>query len=93
MVLIGVVRDGLAAGTVTDPGEGTDTVLRAGLATDLGLPDSADASLGSLSVLVWSSLVGTITFEVFGQFTNTVEDRDRYFAITIDRLAALVGLN
>ena len=92
MVLIGVVRDGLADGTVTDPGEGTDTVLRAGLDTDLGLPESADASLGSLSVLVWSSLIGTITFEVFGQFTNTVEDRDRYFAITIDRLAALVGL-
>jgi hypothetical protein len=67
-------------------------VLRAGLDTDLGLPDSPDASLGSLSVLVWSSLIGTITFEVFGQFTNTVADRDRYFAITVDRLATLVGL-
>ena len=77
LVLVGVLRDGLADGTVTDPGEGTDTVLRAGLSADLGLPDGADASLGSRAVLVWSSLVGSITFEVFGQFTNTVEDRDR----------------
>jgi hypothetical protein len=92
LALVGVIRDGIADGTVTDPGEGTDTVLRAGLATDLGLPESADASLGSRAVLVWSSLIGSITFELFGQFTNVVDDRDRYFAVTADRLAALVGL-
>ncbi|MGI5125492.1 TetR/AcrR family transcriptional regulator [Pseudonocardia sp. CA-107938] len=92
LVFVGIIREALAAGTITDPGEGSDTTLRTGLNTELGLPETDDSSLGSRAVLVWSSLIGTITFELFGQFTNVVEDRDRYFAVTTDRLAALVGL-
>ncbi len=91
-VLIGIVRDGVADGTVADPGEGTDRLLHPGMTTDLGLPDGEDASLGSRCVLVWSSLIGTITFEVFSQFVNVVDDLGGYFAVTVDRLAELVGI-
>ncbi|SHK18058.1 transcriptional regulator, TetR family [Pseudonocardia thermophila] len=92
MVIIGIIRDGLAAGSITDPAEGTDEVLHPALVEDVGLPIGPATSLGSRGVLVWSSLIGTITFEVFGQLTNVVQDRDRYFEVTIDRLGALVGI-
>lgn len=91
-VLIGIVGDGLAAGVVTDPGDSTDGVLRPGLTAEFGLPVGPEASLGSRAVFVWSGLIGAISCELFGQFVNVVDDLDGWFADTVDRFAAHMGL-
>jgi AcrR family transcriptional regulator len=44
------------------------------------------------ALLAWSSLFGTISFELFGHFVGSVEDADRYFDRAVTELAALLGL-
>ena len=44
------------------------------------------------ALLAWSSLYGTISFELFGHFVGSVEDGDRYFDRAMGDLAALIGL-
>ncbi len=43
-------------------------------------------------VAVWAQLLGLIGFEVFGQFTRIVEERDAFFRHTVAGLARTVGL-
>ena len=43
------------------------------------------------ALLAWSSLYGTISFELFGHFVGSVEDGDRYFDRVMADLAALIG--
>ena len=44
------------------------------------------------ALLAWSSLYGTISFELFGHFVGSVEDGERYFDRAMGHLAALIGL-
>ncbi|MFI8521973.1 TetR/AcrR family transcriptional regulator [Streptomyces sp. NPDC085481] len=60
------------------------------LAADLA-PDLPPA-LATALVFAWAQLFGLISFEVFGQFNNVVEDRDAFFATAAERLGREVGL-
>lgn len=63
----------------------------AGIRTELGLevPDG----LVARGVLVWTSLFGAISFEVFGQYgADTFAARDELFEHQLDVLAGVVGL-
>ncbi|MEV5974130.1 TetR/AcrR family transcriptional regulator [Streptomyces sp. NPDC051921] len=60
--------------------------LAGDLAPDLPPP------LAVALVLAWAQLFGLISFEVFGQFNNVVEDRDAFFATAAERLGREVGL-
>jgi AcrR family transcriptional regulator len=40
----------------------------------------------------WAALYGTVSFELFGQFNNVIEERDPYFDHTMTLLGRLVGL-
>ena len=42
------------------------------------------------ALLAWSSLYGTISFELFGHFVGSVEDGDRYFDRALTDLARLI---
>ncbi|MGY1651500.1 TetR/AcrR family transcriptional regulator [Geodermatophilus sp. SYSU D01119] len=44
------------------------------------------------ALLAWSSLFGTVSFELFGHLVGSVEDADAYFARVVAELGALVGL-
>ena len=44
------------------------------------------------ALLAWSSLYGTLSFELFGHFVGSVEDADRYFDRAMTDLASLIGL-
>ncbi|MYS15807.1 TetR/AcrR family transcriptional regulator [Streptomyces sp. SID4982] len=91
LLLIGVVRD-------THEGPGlTGLSLPADLrpeaermAADLahGLPPEAAPAM----VAAWAELFGLVGFEVFGQFTRVVEDRERFFRHAAVRLGQSVGL-
>jgi AcrR family transcriptional regulator len=53
-----------------------------------GVPD--DIAVRALTA--WASLFGLISFELFGQFNNVVEDRDTLFDHAAGCLGGLVGL-
>ncbi len=40
----------------------------------------------------WAGLYGTVSFELFGQFNNVIEDRAAYFDHSMTLLGRLVGL-
>jgi AcrR family transcriptional regulator len=87
-LLCRVVADAVAAGAITAEPDGAAGVLTPGVAEGLDLPESHAPRL----VTAWSSLYGAISFEVFGQLTNVVEDRVAYFDAAVERLADLVLL-
>jgi len=51
-----------------------------------------DETVRVRALLAWSSLYGTISFELFGHFVGSVEDGDRYFDRVMTDLAGLIGL-
>src|SRR5215213_4438450 len=50
-----------------------------------------DETVRVRALLAWSSLYGTISFELFGHFVGSVEDADRYFDRAMTDLAGLIG--
>jgi len=52
---------------------------------------SLDETVRVRALLAWSSLFGTISFELFGHFVGSVEDGDRYFDRAMGDLAGLIG--
>ncbi len=44
------------------------------------------------ALLAWSSVYGTVSFELFGQFTNVLTDADGFFDDAVRDLAGLIGL-
>ncbi|HEY8482413.1 MAG TPA: TetR/AcrR family transcriptional regulator [Spirillospora sp.] len=95
-VLARIVSEAHAAGAIEPAGPllppppslaGDLARVRAALAVDV--PD--DVVLRALTA--WAGLYGTVSFELFGQFANTVEDdRDAYFDHAMTLLAGLIGL-
>jgi AcrR family transcriptional regulator len=52
---------------------------------------SLDDAVRLRALLAWSSLYGTISFELFGHFVGSVADGDRYFDRATSELARLLG--
>ncbi|RBY78235.1 TetR/AcrR family transcriptional regulator [Geodermatophilus sp. TF02-6] len=77
-----------AAGRARDP----ELVSDDAVAVLGGEHPALDDAVRLRALLAWSSLFGTISFELFGHFVGSVEDGDRYFDRVTDELAALVGL-
>ncbi|MEU2064536.1 TetR/AcrR family transcriptional regulator [Streptomyces sp. NPDC013455] len=91
LVFIGILRDahqdrGLAEPSL--PAELRPEAER--MAADLApeLPPQVVAAL----IAAWAQLFGLVSFELFGQFTNVVEDRAAFFRHAAARLAEGVGL-
>jgi AcrR family transcriptional regulator len=88
LVLGRVIADGLAAGTVVAPDGSGGDVLTPGVADALSLPPA----LAARAIMIWSSLYGAISFELFGQTNNVVEDKAAFFDGVVERLGDQVGL-
>jgi AcrR family transcriptional regulator len=43
-------------------------------------------------VIAWTQLFGMISFELFGQFANSLDPADEFFGYAIDRMADYIGL-
>ncbi len=94
VVLGRILGDAARSGLLSTAGGDRDPSL---------ISDDAAAALGGdhpaiddtvrvRALLAWSSLFGTLSFEVFGHFVGSVEDGDRYFDRAMTELAALIGL-
>lgn len=91
MVLIGIFRDaqeGPGLAELPLPDELCPEAER--LAADLA-PDLAPEMAAAL-VAAWAQLFGLVSFELFGQFNNVIEDRERFFRYAATALARGAGL-
>jgi AcrR family transcriptional regulator len=88
-----IVLDAHDAGLLA-PLQVTDDVHGAPLVDSAVAAELAD--LGEVRVVgainAWTTLFGTISFELFGHYEKVVVDRDAYFDEVMRRAASLVGL-
>ena len=76
-----------AAGGERDPGLVSDDAV----AVLGGDHPALDDAVRVRALLAWSSLYGTISFELFGHFVGSVADGDRYFDRAVTELARMIG--
>ncbi len=95
--LIGILDGAYRAGALTATSARTAVVPSAlsadleGIRSELGLamPDELQAN----GALVWTSLFGAVSFEVFGQYgADTFRARDELFEHHLTDLAGMAGL-
>jgi AcrR family transcriptional regulator len=98
VVILGIVMDATAAGSrmPQPPVSGDDAPVVAGaigFAQERGLMKAeAPTELVVRTLMGWTTVFGTISFELFGHLVGSVSRADDYFEIVIDRLAADLGL-
>ncbi|WP_024875544.1 TetR/AcrR family transcriptional regulator [Saccharomonospora piscinae] len=93
-VLVTVLADAVRRGAVVPADEPEPTgTLRAQLALVAEILDEeVPAPLLARGLAAWTQLFGMVGFELTGQFANTLEPADPFFAHTIERMADFVGL-
>ncbi|WP_018254186.1 TetR/AcrR family transcriptional regulator [Salinispora mooreana] len=94
LTLIGIVRDGLAAGQLTPPPAADlpqpvrDDLADIAASLSPGMP----AALLARGMAGWTQLFGLISFELFGRIKGGLPHRDDYFDHQIALMADLIGL-
>ncbi len=94
VVLGRIIGDAARSGALPEgTGERDAALISDAAAAALGGDHTAiDETARVRGLLAWSSLFGTLSFELFGHFVGSVEDGDRYFDRAMTELAALIGL-
>ncbi|WP_346620256.1 TetR/AcrR family transcriptional regulator [Blastococcus montanus] len=94
VVLGRILGDAARSGQLPETsGERDPSLISDGALAVLGGEHPAlDEAVRVRALLAWSSLFGTISFELFGHFVGSVQDGDRYFDRAMTDLAALLGL-
>ncbi len=99
-LLVQILEESAERGiALPDPaGRDLGPAARAALAPVLAvLPAAVTDAAIQAGLMVWSALLGTISLELFGQFSNVISDdaadRDAFFAECVDRWAAQIGIS
>jgi AcrR family transcriptional regulator len=94
VVLGRILGDAARSGALPEAGGERDPALISDDAVAVlgGDHPALDEAVRVRALLAWSSLYGTISFELFGHFVGSVEDGDRYFDRVMGDLAGLIGL-
>jgi len=100
VVVIGIVMDAHRAGAPTPSAPplapvGLDSHIAGalGFIGDYGLDDKpAVAEVAARTLMAWTNIFGTISFELFGHLVGSVDDYEAYFDQVISRLAFDLGL-
>jgi AcrR family transcriptional regulator len=94
VVLGRILGDAARGGALPEAKGDRDASLISDDAVDVlgGDHPALDETVRVRALLAWSSLYGTISFELFGHFVGSVEDGDRYFDLAMGDLAELIGL-
>ena len=59
----------------------------------VGIPEQADLpEITARTIMAWTTIFGTLSFELWGHLVGSVSDYDAYFAQVISRLAADLGI-
>jgi AcrR family transcriptional regulator len=62
-----------------------------GIVADAIAP-GVDGSTVVRGLIAWTQLFGMISFELFGQFANSLDPADEFFGYAVDRMADYIGL-
>ncbi|MFE9652906.1 TetR/AcrR family transcriptional regulator [Micromonospora sp. NPDC006431] len=93
LTLVGILRDGLAAGRLSPPDEELPEPVRADLAElAAGFSPGLPEALLARGLAGWTQLFGLISFELFGRLNGVIPHRDEYFDHQIALVADLIGL-
>ena len=94
VVLGRILGDAARGGALPGAPGGRDPSLISDDAVEVlgGDHPALDDTVRTRALLAWSSLYGTVSFELFGHFVGSVEDGDRYFDLAMGDLAGLIGL-
>jgi AcrR family transcriptional regulator len=93
-VIVAILSDGVASGTLHGPPgdrlprEVRDDIGRIREALAPTVPDA----LVARAVTAWIQLFGTVSFELFGRFTNGITDLDAFFDHQMRTMATHLGL-
>lgn len=92
--LLGILRDGLAAGQLTPPpADDLPKPVQDDLAAIVAsLFPEVPAALLARGMAGWTQLFGLISFELFGRINGALPHRDEYFDHQIALMADLIGL-
>jgi AcrR family transcriptional regulator len=90
----GILSDGYAAGRLAlHAGEPVPEAVRADLAPAAEqISPGAPPALLARGTTAWIMLFGALSFELFGQFNNVIEDRTEFFGYQMRSVAGVVGL-
>ncbi|GGQ17924.1 AcrR family transcriptional regulator [Actinomadura coerulea] len=95
LVMARIVSEAHAAGALDPAGPCpppppaiADDMARARAMLPMDVPDDVMAR----AFTAWAALYGTVSFELFGQYNNVIEERTAYFDYTMTLMARLVGL-
>ena len=94
IVLGRILGDAARSGALPPPsGEVPSGLVSAEAAAVLGgAHPTLDEAVRVRALLAWSSVYGTVSFELFGHFVGSVEDADTFFDRAMIELAGLIGL-
>jgi AcrR family transcriptional regulator len=95
LALVAVVRDTARAGLLTPrmpmrevPQPVRDDLSAVARTLELEVPPA----VMSLTLLAWVQIYGLISFDLFGQFNNSVNTRAEFFDLQVGTVADLIGL-
>jgi AcrR family transcriptional regulator len=93
-LLIGIAQDAVATGREVVAATPIPQTVRADLrhVRDLFAPGVGDALLAR-TILAWTTLVGSINFELFGHLHNVIDDYEAYFDMQMRTIATELSLN
>lgn len=89
-----ILADAVERGSVEIPSDRLPRAVRADVEKIATLPDFAGVppTLLARAMSMWAQLFGTISFELFGRYTNAVTDLDAYFDHQLRMTSRYLGL-
>lgn len=94
-VLAGIVRSALEAGELTPPRRvvpGSPLLRPEAVELFGGVPEAPFADIVERGIVLWSSLIGLLVFQVFSRTHDSVRDESAYFDFAIAVAAEGIGL-
>jgi AcrR family transcriptional regulator len=94
LVIVSILEDGVASGALrVAPGDRLPRSVRDEITSiRTAVAPTVPEPLLARGVTAWIQLFGTLTFELFGRFNNTVTDRQAFFDHQMRVMADHVGL-
>ncbi|OIH96335.1 TetR/AcrR family transcriptional regulator [Curtobacterium sp. MCBA15_001] len=98
LVLVRIVIDAmegrpLPTPTITPVPAPADSVVAGAVAYIRwrGISEDVPAEAVMRTLMAWTAVFGTVSFELFGHYVGSVDDAARYFDLAVERLAADIG--
>ena len=94
ILAVAILRDGVARGLLDVPPDRLPRAVRSDIEGFAGSPgfEAVPPALLARMLSVWAQLFGTVSFELFGRYTNAVHDYDAYFEHQLRVMGRHLGL-